>query len=124
MTEEERLILEHFKATESSENDTVNATRSNPSKSRAPADSTRASSQHAAQPSRVAMYEAREAASADLFAARASIMAERQLPLAQRDKDAAPQVAVQPHSSVRAAEEAAFVEMEAGCAAAHHVLPL
>lgn len=108
-TEEERLIFEHFKAAEGSDDDATNA-----SNSRAHADSARAHSVHAGQQHRTTMYEAREAGSADLFAARASIMAERELPLEQRDKDAAPQVAVQSHSSVRAAEEAAFVEMDAG----------
>lgn len=119
-TEEERLILEHFRAAEGSDDEAANATRRRSSTSKAPADSARANSKDSARPSRVAMYEARESASADLFAARASIMAERELPLEQRDKDAAPQAAVQAHSSVRAAEDAAFVAMDAGYVGPSH----
>jgi hypothetical protein len=104
-TEDERLILEHFKAAEGDADATKAIHKNAASAAQAH------SAQHAAQRSRITMYEAREAASADLFAARASLMAEREKPLEQRDRDAAPLAAV--HSSIRAAEEAAFKAMEA-----------
>lgn len=112
--------MEHFHAVEGEDDGAAagggNSTRrkaTTASALRQPADSART---HSTDQNRITMYEAREAASADLFAVRASMMAERELPLEKRHKDAAPQVAVQSQSSVRAAEEAAFVEMEAGCA--------
>jgi monomeric isocitrate dehydrogenase len=113
-TEEERLILEHFESVEGSDVEEMgpaaNAKRRRPLATSEALDSSHA---HSTQLNRIKMYEAKGAASADLFAARASSMAEKEIPLEMRDRDGTSQVVVKSQSSIRAAEEAAFVEMDA-----------
>lgn len=118
-TEQEQLILEHFKETQASDDDDDVPAKARKRKTPSALQDPRGSAGVHATHDQVAMYEARDIASADLFVARATVREQREMPLEQRDKDAAPQATVPAHVSIREAEEAAFTAMDAGCVACY-----